>query len=130
MPMRSPTGSDNRMRRLASLTPSEASGPSASRPVAPAEAGDGDQCAGAGDRQFDERQTGDAGEVEHGDDGEHRRRDEPGPREPPELLTASSTITSGATNGSIVTNAGCGSPNGPSHHVLNPSSRLVFHTAT
>src|SRR5262245_20293807 len=44
------------------------------------------------------------------------------------LLSASTTMTSGGTNGSSVTTNGRGSPSGPSHHVATPSSRLAFQT--
>ena len=58
------------MRRLPSFTTSEATGRPASRPVATGESGDREQRAGAGDRQLDDREAGDPGQVEHGDDGE------------------------------------------------------------
>ena len=80
MPMRSPTGSDRRMRPA--LTLSDANGQRPSGPGAAGEAGDGDQRPGGGDGQLDDRQPGDLGEVEGGDDGEHRRRTEAGPRQP------------------------------------------------
>ena len=123
-------GRDNRMRRLPSFTSSEVTGRSASRPVATGESGDREQRTGGGDRQLDDREAGDPGQIEHGDDGEDAAAARPAHGSQRELLSASRTIASGATNGSIVTNAGCGSPSGPSHHVVRPSSWLVFHTAT
>ncbi len=45
-----------------------------------------------------------------------------------ERENVSITIAVGTRNGSSETGSGIGSPNGPSHHVGRPMSRLAFHT--
>ena len=98
--------------------------------VAAGEAGDGDQRAGGGDGQLDHRQP----RAPWRSRRRRRRRASAAAPSPahgsqPRVVDGQQHHHERGHERQHRHERGCGSPNGPSHHVLRPSSALVFHTA-